>query len=305
MTGYEDNEVVRDILKEINSNLITTTVKTHGANPVHTAARFGNLEALEMMVDSNPDCLFFLDKDGKLAIDYAHDVSELETFIYLFKQMKSSRVKFDTLLREGYSLKLLGQAIGTELIGEKRLLQLHELDELRLQAYKNSKLYKARTKAYHDKKLRIRKDFKAGDKLYDKHKGSFIVNGHRVKLYHNEKQLNELTSEKIHLMCEEGKMKAIPFMTPFLAYYRKTMPWVVEKPFIYSVVENTCNKAKLYDLDETGEGIITAGDDARSIWSLSAISHARMPGLLLLLFPYLCFDSFCRVEGNAKLKYGE
>ncbi|GKA96745.1 reverse transcriptase domain-containing protein, partial [Tanacetum coccineum] len=49
-------------------------------------------------------------------------------------------------------------------IGEKRFLQLHELDELRLQAYENSKLYKARTKAYHDKKLRVRKEFKAGDK---------------------------------------------------------------------------------------------------------------------------------------------
>ncbi|GJV18720.1 reverse transcriptase domain-containing protein [Tanacetum coccineum] len=41
--------------------------------------------------------------------------------------------------------------------GEKQFLQLHELDESRLQAYKNSKLYKAQTKAYHDKKLRIHK----------------------------------------------------------------------------------------------------------------------------------------------------
>ncbi|GJZ30992.1 reverse transcriptase domain-containing protein [Tanacetum coccineum] len=49
--------------------------------------------------------------------------------------------------------------------GEKQFLQLHELNELRLQAYKDSKLYKARTKAYHDRKLRIRKEFKAGDKV--------------------------------------------------------------------------------------------------------------------------------------------
>ncbi|GJR76186.1 reverse transcriptase domain-containing protein [Tanacetum coccineum] len=48
---------------------------------------------------------------------------------------------------------------------EKRFLQLHELDELRLQAYENSKLYKARTKAYHDKKLRIQKEFKVGYKV--------------------------------------------------------------------------------------------------------------------------------------------
>ncbi|GJT26340.1 reverse transcriptase domain-containing protein [Tanacetum coccineum] len=55
---------------------------------------------------------------------------------------------------------------------------------------------------------------------------------------------------------EEGKMEAISFMAPFLADYRETMPWVIEKPFIYSVVENTCNEAKLYDLDETSEGIV-------------------------------------------------
>ncbi|GJS20955.1 reverse transcriptase domain-containing protein [Tanacetum coccineum] len=34
--------------------------------------------------------------------------------------------------------------------GEKRMFQLHELDELRHQAYENSRLYKARTKVWHD-----------------------------------------------------------------------------------------------------------------------------------------------------------
>ena len=110
-------------------------------------------------------------------------------------------------------------------------MQLHELDELRLQAYENSKLYKARTKAYHDRKLRIRKQFKAGDKvllfnmkykfkapklkpkwfgpyivkhgfpsgyveLYDKLGGSFIVNGHRIKLYYDKEQLNLFLMKK-------------------------------------------------------------------------------------------------------------
>nr|GEZ68904.1 hypothetical protein [Tanacetum cinerariifolium] len=88
--------------------------------------------------------------------------------------------------------------------------------------------------------------------LCDKHEGSFIVNEHRVKLHHDEEQLNKLTTEKIHLMCEEGRMKAIPFMAPFLANYRETMPLASEKSYIYSVVENTCNEAKLYDLDKTG-----------------------------------------------------
>nr|GEZ40651.1 reverse transcriptase domain-containing protein [Tanacetum cinerariifolium] len=92
--------------------------------------------------------------------------------------------------------------------------------------------------------------------LYDKHGGSFIVNGHRVKLYYVDEQLNKHTIEKIHLMFEEGIMKAIPFMAPFPTDYHETMPWASEKPYIYNVVENTCNKAKLYDLDETGKGIV-------------------------------------------------
>ncbi|GKB04034.1 hypothetical protein Tco_0832177 [Tanacetum coccineum] len=157
--------------------------------------------------------------------------------------------------------------------------------------YENSKLYKAQTKAYHDKKLRVRKEFKAGDKvflytskykfkapkliskwygpfivkhgylsryveLYEKHGGSFVVNRHNVKLYHDEEQLNKLTTKEIHLMCEEGRMKAISFMAPFLANYRETMPWASKKPYFYSVVENTCNDAKLYDLDKTRKGIV-------------------------------------------------
>ncbi|GKD87016.1 hypothetical protein Tco_1358170 [Tanacetum coccineum] len=66
----------------------------------------------------------------------------------------------------------------------------------------------------------------------------------------------EHKNEKSVKNQEEGKMEAISFMAPFPADYRETMPWVAEKPFIYSVVENTCNEATLYDLDETGEGMV-------------------------------------------------
>nr|GFB14260.1 hypothetical protein [Tanacetum cinerariifolium] len=97
-------------------------------------------------------------------------------------------------------------------------------------------------------------------KLYDLDKtgkGIVIENIlHRVKLYHDEEQLTKLTTEEIHLMCKEGSMKAIPFMAPFLANYCETMPWASEKPYIYIVVENTCDEAKLYDLDKTGKGIV-------------------------------------------------
>ena len=46
--------------------------------------------------------------------------------------------------------------------GEKRLLQLNELDELRMNAYENAKLYKDHTKLWHDKHL-IKKEFHEGE----------------------------------------------------------------------------------------------------------------------------------------------
>nr|GEW91701.1 reverse transcriptase domain-containing protein [Tanacetum cinerariifolium] len=58
---------------------------------------------------------------------------------------------------------------------EKRMFQLHELDEFRHQAYENSRLYKARTK------------YPSGYvELYGKDGKTFIINGHQLKLYHEE-----------------------------------------------------------------------------------------------------------------------
>lgn len=45
--------------------------------------------------------------------------------------------------------------------GEKRLLQLNELDEFILQAYENSKLYKEKVKKLHDRKI-IDRTFEPG-----------------------------------------------------------------------------------------------------------------------------------------------
>ena len=51
-----------------------------------------------------------------------------------------------------------------KVVGEERLLQLNELDELRLEVYENAKLYKERTKRWHDKQL-IKCEFKIGQKV--------------------------------------------------------------------------------------------------------------------------------------------
>ena len=104
--------------------------------------------------------------------------------------------------------------------GLERKLQMQELEEMRLEAYESSRIYKEKTKVFHDKKI-FRKDFKVGDhvllykarfkllkgKLKDNWYGPFTVtkvhpfgmveildeatgkefqvNGHLLKLYHD------------------------------------------------------------------------------------------------------------------------
>ena len=51
-----------------------------------------------------------------------------------------------------------------EAAGERRILELHELEELRLDAYENARIYKEKTKLWHDRHI-IRRDFKLGDQV--------------------------------------------------------------------------------------------------------------------------------------------
>ncbi|XP_016192370.1 uncharacterized protein LOC107633244 [Arachis ipaensis] len=107
-------------------------------------------------------------------------------------------------------------------VGVERKLELVELKCLRLEAYKNSRLYKERMKAVHDRNIK-RREFRAGElvllynsrlrfipgKLRSRWEGPYIVekaepygvyhlrhpsspnifkvNGHRLKLYYGEK----------------------------------------------------------------------------------------------------------------------
>ncbi|CAN6562799.1 unnamed protein product [Malus baccata var. baccata] len=48
--------------------------------------------------------------------------------------------------------------------GEKRKLQLNELDEIRRDAYENARIYKDKTKAFHDKQI-LRKEFQPGQRV--------------------------------------------------------------------------------------------------------------------------------------------
>ncbi|XP_057548205.1 uncharacterized protein LOC130826652 [Amaranthus tricolor] len=118
-----------------------------------------------------------------------------------------------------------------KLAGEKRLLQLNELDEFRLSAYDSARIYKDKTKKWHDKKI-LPREFAKGDKvllfnsrlkffpgkLKSRWSGPFLVtnvhkfgsvelknekgdvfkvNGQRLKLYHEGNVVG--TMEVIHL----------------------------------------------------------------------------------------------------------
>ncbi|CAM8922840.1 unnamed protein product [Rhodiola kirilowii] len=48
--------------------------------------------------------------------------------------------------------------------GEKRILQLHELYEIRLDSYENARIYKERTKKWHDKRI-MRREFNEGERV--------------------------------------------------------------------------------------------------------------------------------------------
>ena len=49
-------------------------------------------------------------------------------------------------------------------VKEERLLQLKELEELRNEAYDNARIYKDKTKKWHDQRI-LRREFKAGDQV--------------------------------------------------------------------------------------------------------------------------------------------
>ena len=65
--------------------------------------------------------------------------------------------------RAYWAIKKLNLALDEA--GKERLLQLQELQELRHDAYKNTAIYKEKTKAFHDRHIR-RRSFQVNDKVW-------------------------------------------------------------------------------------------------------------------------------------------
>ncbi|RDX93792.1 hypothetical protein CR513_23899, partial [Mucuna pruriens] len=98
--------------------------------------------------------------------------------------------------------------------GEQRKFQLQELDELRLEAYENARIYKQKVKKFHDQRI-LRKDFHIDQKvllfnsilkliavqLKDEHTNrTFQVNGHQVKPFHEGPAPPQINMEIISLV---------------------------------------------------------------------------------------------------------
>ncbi|KAL2327614.1 hypothetical protein Fmac_021041 [Flemingia macrophylla] len=113
-----------------------------------------------------------------------------------------------------------------EQAGQERKLQLQELEEIRLQAYENSRIYKEKVKKFHDSQI-LRKEFSIGQKvllfnsrlkliagkLRSRWDGPFVitnvfphgaveiqdeatgrafkVNGHQLKIFHDNNSLEK------------------------------------------------------------------------------------------------------------------
>ncbi|CAM8878117.1 unnamed protein product [Rhodiola kirilowii] len=88
----------------------------------------------------------------------------------------------------------------TKASGEKRLLQLNELDEIRLDSYESSKIYKERTRRWHDK-LILKRQFSVGDKV--------LLFNSKYKLFLGKFKSRWFGPYKIHRVFDDGHLELV------------------------------------------------------------------------------------------------
>lgn len=113
--------------------------------------------------------------------------------------------------------------------GKQRMLDLHELEELRNDAYNSASLYKARSKEWHDKHI-LRKEFKEGDKV--------LLYNSRLKLF-------------------PGKLKS-----------RWSGPFQVEKVFPYGSIEVRGDGTEAFKVNDQHLKLYYEGDKKGVVHSI-------------------------------------
>ncbi|RDY12258.1 hypothetical protein CR513_02958, partial [Mucuna pruriens] len=98
--------------------------------------------------------------------------------------------------------------------GKERKIQLQELEELRLEAYENSRIYKKKVKCFHDNMI-LRKEFRVSQKVLlfnsqlkliaieirdEATNKTFKVNGHQLNLFHEGPTMMEGDVESFTLI---------------------------------------------------------------------------------------------------------
>ncbi|GJU00804.1 reverse transcriptase domain-containing protein [Tanacetum coccineum] len=222
--------VKKEIVKLLDTGIIYPIADSPWVSPIHCVPKKGGITVVtnknnELVLTrtfyglANNPAIWSRKLDDALWAFRTAYITPTGTTPYKLIYGKNYHLPFEIKHRAYWALKNCNPDLITA--DEKRMFQLHELDELRHQAYENSHLYKERTKVWHDRKLRIRKEFKQGNKfllfhskykfkqpklksrwlgpyvvkhqylsgyvkLYGKGGKTFIVNGHRLKLYHEE-----------------------------------------------------------------------------------------------------------------------
>ncbi|CAM8903296.1 unnamed protein product [Rhodiola kirilowii] len=95
-----------------------------------------------------------------------------------------------------WAIKFLNMDLQTA--EENRVLQLHELEEIRNEAYESARIYKEKTKRWHDKKI-LRREFKEGDKV--------LLFNSRLKLFPGKLKSQWSGPYVVHKPYEDGHVK--------------------------------------------------------------------------------------------------
>ncbi|CAM8977623.1 unnamed protein product [Rhodiola kirilowii] len=97
-----------------------------------------------------------------------------------------------------WAIKLLNMDLQTA--GDHRVLQLHELEEIRNEAYESARIYKEKTKKWHDRKI-FHHEFRKGDKV--------LLFNSRLKLFPGKLRSRWSGPFIVHKRHEDGHVELL------------------------------------------------------------------------------------------------